>query len=876
MTGRLSALFLVGAGTTAALAACDSRPPFVVLTIEDRMGVATGFATISVGLSRASLSAATVDSSEFPLAVTVTANTGGDKTLWVEAYDRGGATLGRGQTRAHFSRQGTPTGTVQLAMACADAAECDDHMFCSGAESCTEGMCEPGSVPCAANVECATSTCMERGDGTGTCDTVVDHLSCGTGSYCNPVRGCVEGRGCHENVDCADTYVCNGEEQCVNLVCVGGIPPEVDDDDECTVDGCNDQQRPPIFHLALPSRDGNPCAIPGTDEPGGAGVCVAAKEGCVASECGDGVIFSFADEVCDDGARNSDAWAVDRHCNATCDGWGPACGDGVLQTPEESCDDGDRLDSGNGCDVDCRRNDQCGNQAVEGLFEACDDGNANECDGCLDSCAMGCVCSTGAGCGAGTWCMNGGCLACDTPARCGANCVGCGARLPDCGGVTLGCQCRTDPLPNGSCGVAARCDNGACVPCLSTAYCGVTCTACVEPQSVCDMDLGCLSGVCAGKPNHTRCGVATMPDRSYDLCADNSCVSPGCGDMSCNALGLSFFLGDSGQRRCYREGDMIPCPGLVGCEATDFCGQDAQYGWDAQSPASARFDISMLVAGEPVVRDNSTGLAWMRCFGGWSGSLVPGPLGCAEQSLFDLTYVEAVAYCDALTFGGYSDWHLPDVYEIASLIDVSARHCVDVNVFPAAEPMDLFVWSSSMNAAGMVLVPSSFWASCGVEAVLSSARRSVLCVRQRVPPQIGNVIRLTTSAPDITHSGATVVTDSLTKLMWQGCAARVIGTDECWGLTASLTWKAALAHCEGLTWAGFSDWRLPSVVEIASLYDPSLLDPLFGEWAAGWTSTTVDTDPWFAFVASPTDGPAPRATAYKLSISEFRCVRTPF
>lgn len=60
------------------------------------------------------------------------------------------------------------------------------------------------------------------------------------------------------------------------------------------------------------------------------------------SICYNGIID--AGEVCDDGLFNTGAYgstSAERHCNATCSGFGPYCGDGTLQALySEACDDG--------------------------------------------------------------------------------------------------------------------------------------------------------------------------------------------------------------------------------------------------------------------------------------------------------------------------------------------------------------------------------------------------------------------------------------------------------------------------------------------------------------------------------------------------------
>jgi cysteine-rich repeat protein len=57
-----------------------------------------------------------------------------------------------------------------------------------------------------------------------------------------------------------------------------------------------------------------------------------------------------------------------------------------VRNPGEACDDGNTNDDGNGCDALCQRNDDCGDEIVQALFEQCDDGNSVENDGCSTSC----------------------------------------------------------------------------------------------------------------------------------------------------------------------------------------------------------------------------------------------------------------------------------------------------------------------------------------------------------------------------------------------------------------------------------------------------------------------------------------------------------
>ncbi len=73
--------------------------------------------------------------------------------------------------------------------------------------------------------------------------------------------------------------------------------------------------------------------------------------------CGDGVVQT-SEEICDDGSgQNLGAYGsstAERHCAPGCAGFGPYCGDGILQARyEEECDDADTDDT-DLCSTQCR------------------------------------------------------------------------------------------------------------------------------------------------------------------------------------------------------------------------------------------------------------------------------------------------------------------------------------------------------------------------------------------------------------------------------------------------------------------------------------------------------------------------------------------
>jgi hypothetical protein len=273
------------------------------VTVEDPAALATGASSLVAGAAGERLKPVRMSGRAiaFPVTVTVANDDTGTVVLWVEARDDSGAAMARGTTEIRFTRTGATAATIILEPACDVDRDCDDGLFCTGEESCTDGTCSRSEPPCASSIACANLSCVEGTDGAGECAVQIDHALCPAGQYCSPTVGCTDGDGCHVDADCQDDSVCNGEEECFNFFCRAGPVAEVDDDDPCTLDGCSDARTldglEPIFHFPDPTRDGNPCDL----AAGGSGICRAELDGCVSSSCGDDFVDLLASEVCDDG-----------------------------------------------------------------------------------------------------------------------------------------------------------------------------------------------------------------------------------------------------------------------------------------------------------------------------------------------------------------------------------------------------------------------------------------------------------------------------------------------------------------------------------------------------------------------------------------------
>ncbi len=95
--------------------------------------------------------------------------------------------------------------------------------------------------------------------------------------------------------------------------------------------------------------------------------------------------------------------------------------------------------------------------------------------------------------------------------------------------------------------------------------------------------------------------------------------------------------------------------------------------------------------------------------------------------------------------------------------------------------------------------------------------------------------------PRFKDNGNGTITDSLTGLMWTKSAQQIKGT---------MKWIDALSTCNNLDFAGYTDWRLPNVIELTSLIDYSEHDPALPighpfdnvQFIFYWTSTTYDSN----------------------------------
>lgn len=321
------------------------------------------------------------------------------------------------------------------------------------------------------------------------------------------------------------------------------------------------------------------------------------------------------------------------------------------------------------------------------------------------------------------------------------------------------------------------------------------------------------------------------------------------------SVGNASSLNDTGQTSCYDEQTGIACPsaGLA------FHGQDAQHG-------PGRF--SFTDNGDGTVSDNITGLLWQQS----PDTDNNGVLDVGDKLSLD----QALLYCEDLALADYSDWRLPGIKALYSLIDFSG---VDPSSYDGTDTSGLlpfidtsyFAFAYGDTSAGERIIDAQFASS--TEYVSTTGPNSsdtlfgvnfadgrIKGYGLRVGPNVKTFNVLCVRAGqgygsnDLLDNGDGTISDRSTSLMW---SQQDSGSDA----PAGLNWEEALAWVESKNasaYLGYNDWRLPNAKELQGLVDYSrspdtsgsaAIDPLFSsaeiineagqaDYPAYWAGTT--------------------------------------
>jgi hypothetical protein len=318
----------------------------------------------------------------------------------------------------------------------------------------------------------------------------------------------------------------------------------------------------------------------------------------------------------------------------------------------------------------------------------------------------------------------------------------------------------------------------------------------------------------------------------------------------------------TGQSKCY---DNLGAE--IACASPAFPGQDGFY--EAGCPAARRFVDN----GDGTLTDTCTGLMWQQDTADVSGS------GTIDEFDDRVNWQGALKYCESLEFAGFSDWRLPNVRELQSIVDYGR---FDPAADPVLGPISRWYWTSTSSTSaldyawhigfydGSVFTwygdHSDKSAGIFVRAVRGERKlpatgqmkcydaggEEIDCATIDYPGQDGYYRAGCASEGRFADNGDGTVTDLCTGLMWQRDSADVNGDGasdahdyfQDW----QNAWQSALQYCEDLSFAGDDGWRLPNVRELQSIIDYGChgclgprIQPVFGVLSgAYWSSTSFD------------------------------------
>ncbi len=269
----------------------------------------------------------------------------------------------------------------------------------------------------------------------------------------------------------------------------------------------------------------------------------------------------------------------------------------------------------------------------------------------------------------------------------------------------------------------------------------------------------------------------------------------------------SYTIVDTGQEKFYNDTKVMaaPKPGEA------FYGQDATY---------RRNWPSYTNNGDGTISDKVTGLMWQQSFD---------HNGDGRINVYDkLTYEELLKLLESgVEFAGYTDWRLPTIKEIYSLIlfsgeDIVPNKASAKNLIPFIDNKTFDFGYGDLNAGERLIDMQCATSTVYVSAEMPKTVFGVNFADGRIKgyqltlPHRGDkkfsclLVRGNVDYGKNTFiaNGNGTISDHATGLMWMQNDSK-----------EGMLWKEALAYAENMEFAGHSDWRLPDAKELQSIVD---------------------------------------------------------
>jgi len=297
--------------------------------------------------------------------------------------------------------------------------------------------------------------------------------------------------------------------------------------------------------------------------------------------------------------------------------------------------------------------------------------------------------------------------------------------------------------------------------------------------------------------------------------------------------GNTYNVVDTGQNKFYSNDTSLS----IVQKGDDFFGQDANYDKNTPSYTDNK---------NGTITDNITGLIWQKDMG--------------EKMTFD----EAMSKVKSFELSGYSDWRVPTIKELYSLIQfygsVKAQKAIDP--FIDTKYFNQLIGDSSQ---GFREIDAQTWSSTQYVGKTMKNDETVFGVNfvdgrikgyPKYNPRTRSAnkmyfrfVRGNTSygKNSFVDNNNGTITDNATGLMWQKGDSK-----------KGMNWKDSLLYSQDVTLGGYDDWRLPNAKELQSIVDynrspetsnSAAINPIFQissiinendekDYPYFWTSTT--------------------------------------
>ncbi|MCI5117447.1 MAG: DUF1566 domain-containing protein [Candidatus Electrothrix sp. LOE1_4_5] len=251
--------------------------------------------------------------------------------------------------------------------------------------------------------------------------------------------------------------------------------------------------------------------------------------------------------------------------------------------------------------------------------------------------------------------------------------------------------------------------------------------------------------------------------------------------------------------------------------------------------------------GNGTITDTKTGLMWKRCAEGLSG------INCEKGKVKRYAWDEVVKRFKNVFYAGYSDWRLPSIDELKTLVycskgldkednwckNGSEKPAINQQAFPNTETIQF--WSRSplavysndkwyINFFDGGTFASYRGGNYAVRLVRGGTSRSGIVgatadtflgqavggMTEREPHQNAASLGEKKIGQYIDHGNGTI-TDTKTGLMWKRCSEGLSGVNCEKGKAEEYEFNDAVKRFKNIEYAGYADWRLSTIDELETL-----------------------------------------------------------